>query len=54
MGLKTPRLLLELIYDIEKFANAFAKLLAVIPLASYMPENAELAGSVVRFWLVTW
>jgi hypothetical protein len=33
----------------EKFDKAVAKALVVIPFASYISENAELEGSVVRF-----
>lgn len=37
----------------EKLDNAVAKALVVMPLASYISENAELEGSVVRFWSLT-
>jgi hypothetical protein len=50
IGAKNPTLLLLLIYEMEKFDKAVAKALVVIPLPSYISENAELEGSVVRFW----
>lgn len=50
IGAKNPSLLLVLMYEIEKFDNAVAKAFVVIPLPSYIRENAELEGSVVRFW----
>lgn len=37
-------------YAIEKSLKAVAKLAVVSPLISYMEANAELDGSVVRFW----
>lgn len=50
IGAKNPSLLLLLIYEMEKFDNAVAKAFVVIPLPSYISVNAELEGSVVKFW----
>ncbi len=50
IGAKNPSLLLLLMYEMEKLDKAAAKALVVIPLAVYISENAELEGSVVKFW----